>query len=126
MQTSRRLTNLPLGEYPVWVTDAKGCRSYAILELELGHMTYSIPNAFTPNGDGINETWLIAVLDNKPEALVQVYDRTGRLLFESQGPYTAWDGRDLEGNPLPMGSYFYLIRVNPGDRPVTGTVTIIR
>jgi len=58
---------------------------------------------------------------------VFIYDRSGRILWESATGYPEpWDGRDLSGGVVPQGTYFYLIRVEPGLKPMTGTVTIIR
>ncbi|MCD6333046.1 MAG: gliding motility-associated C-terminal domain-containing protein, partial [Bacteroidales bacterium] len=126
LETGRKRSNLTLGDYPVWITDAHKCTGYRLVTLEMGHVALSIPNAFTPNGDGINETWIIASLNGFPDALVQVFDRFGRKVYESEKGYPVpWDGRDTDGNLLPMGSYFYIIRYNITQPPVSGAVTII-
>lgn len=127
LETGMRRTNLSLGDYPVWVTDSHGCREYAVLTLEMGHFSQSIPNAFTPNGDGVNETWEIPTIEGFPQSLVQVFDRFGRMVFESERGYNrAWDGRGPDGDIVPIGSYYYIIYLNDVNPAVTGTVTIIR
>jgi gliding motility-associated-like protein len=84
-----------------------------------------VPNTFTPNGDGINDTWKIEYLDTYPNNKVQVFTRTGQLVFESRGYKTPWDGR-MNGKPLPFDTYYYIIEPENGRKPVTGYVTIVK
>ncbi len=84
-----------------------------------------IPNTFTPNGDGINETWLIDYLDTYPNCKVQVFTRTGQVVFESRGYKIPWNGT-LNGKPLPFDTYYYIIEPGNGRAPMTGYVTIIK
>ena len=84
-----------------------------------------VPNTFTPNGDGINDTWKIEYLDTYPNNKVQVFTRTGQLVFESRGYKTPWDGR-FNGKPLPFDTYYYIIEPENGRKPVTGYVTIVK
>lgn len=84
-----------------------------------------IPNTFTPNGDGINEFWLIDYLDTYPNCRVQVFTRTGQLVFESKGYKTPWNGT-LKGKPLPFDTYYYIVEPESGRAPITGYVTIIK
>lgn len=127
MDSVKRLQHIGLGTYPVWVKDAAGCSKYENIRMEMGHVTYNIPNAFTPNGDGINETWEIPALKERPRCIVQVFDRRGRKIFESAEGYPEpWEGKDPDGNIVPVGSYFYLIRETPDSKPVTGTVTVLK
>jgi gliding motility-associated-like protein len=85
----------------------------------------NIPNTFTPNGDGINEKWLIKYLDTYPSCKVQVFTRTGQLVFESRGYKEPWNGT-LNGKPLPFDTYYYIIEPGNGRKPLTGYVTIIK
>ncbi len=84
-----------------------------------------VPNTFTPNGDGINETWKIEYLDTYPNCKVQVFTRTGQLVFESRGYKTPWNGT-VKGKPLPFDTYYYIIEPENGRKPVTGYVTIVK
>jgi gliding motility-associated-like protein len=92
----------------------------------------SIYTVFTPNGDGKNDSWKIPGLSDRPsdhpKAVVQVYDRWGRLVFQSQPGYPMdWDGRDASGKYLPMDNYYYIISLNEKNTaPVYGSITIIR
>ena len=80
-----------------------------------------IPTAFTPNGDGANDAWII---DNLSEdASVRIYDRHGTIIFSSNDGYTRpWDGTS-RGSRLPAGSYLYLIQNGP--HTYRGSVTIL-
>ena len=84
-----------------------------------------IPNTFTPNDDGINDTWVIDHLDTYPDCHVQVFNRYGQLVFESYGYTKPWDG-SYKGKPTPWGTYYYVIEPGSGRKPITGYVTIIK
>ena len=84
-----------------------------------------VPNAFSPNGDGINDTWRILYLDSYPGATIEVFKRYGQKVFESTGYTTEWDGY-LNGSLLPIGTYYYIINPRNGRKIITGAVTIIR
>lgn len=85
-----------------------------------------IPNAFTPNGDGINDKWIIEHLDSYPGSTVNLYDRYGRIVFTSKATgYISWDGTE-NGKPLSIGTYYYIIDPKNGRKAITGSVTILR
>jgi len=84
-----------------------------------------IPNTFTPNGDGVNDKWDIQNLRDYQNSEVKVFDRYGGEVYRSKGYYTAWDGTE-NGLPLPVGTYYYLINLNNGTRPLSGFVALIR
>jgi len=85
----------------------------------------AVPNAFSPNGDGINDTWNIDHLSSYPECTVEVFDRYGALIFYSKGYTKPWDGK-INNKPLQTGTYYYIIDPKRGRAKVTGAVTIIR
>lgn len=88
-----------------------------------------IYNGFTPNGDGDNDTWVIENSDkyDLSEELVQVFTRSGKIVFESNSLQEEWDGT-WEGDPLPSGVYFYYIYLNKSGatRSYKGTVAILK
>ena len=84
-----------------------------------------VPNAFSPNGDGINDKWKIKYLEYYPDAVVQVYNRYGQIVFSSIGYNKEWDGT-YNGNPLPIGTYYYVINPKNGRSTISGSVTIIK
>jgi gliding motility-associated-like protein len=85
----------------------------------------NIPNAFSPNGDGINDTWGIANLADYPTAVVEVYNRYGQSVYKQYGYGKPWDGK-LNGKDMPVGTYYYIIDPKSGFPRVTGYVVIVR
>ncbi len=86
-----------------------------------------MPTAFTPNGDGKNDVWNIPQLQSFPQAVVEIYDRWGSLVFRSESGYSnPWDGNAF-GKEMPMDSYYFVINLNaPGLEPISGSVTLIK
>lgn len=96
------------------------------IKIVLGGLSgIKMPNAFSPNGDGINDTWKIPGVESYPAANVQVFTRAGQKVFESTGYAQPFDGR-YEGKNLPVGTYFYIINLNSGCGLLSGSITIIR
>jgi gliding motility-associated-like protein len=121
------------GSYWVSVTDVNNCTNIDtinIIACDIKIEKNGIPTVFTPNGDGKNDYWkLDALTVAYPNAIVEVYDRWGRMVFRSKRGYPEpWNGRDkATGRPLPMNNYFYIIYPNKkGESVITGTVTIAR
>lgn len=89
-----------------------------------------VPNTFTPNGDGINDNWEILGINNFPDCTIQVFSRWGQLVFQTTGyPFDKrWNGTSKSGKELATGSYYYVINLRDEqyDKPLKGTVTIIR
>lgn len=91
----------------------------------LVHNWVKIPNAFTPNGDGVNDQWLIEGIHLFPDAKINVFNRWGQIIYSSRGNGEPWDGT-LNNNQLPSGTYFYTIELDSNNEPYTGLVTIVR
>ncbi len=83
-----------------------------------------VPNAFSPNGDGINDRWRIQYLESYPGATVQVFNRYGQVVFSSFEYSVDWDGK-LNGKPLPIGTYYYIVDPKNGRNKITGSITIV-
>lgn len=84
-----------------------------------------IPNAFSPNNDNLNDTWVIGGIINYPNADVHVFNRFGDEMFYSHGYAVPWDGR-TKGKSIPAATYYYVIRPNnPRLLPVSGAVTVV-
>ena len=75
-----------------------------------------VNDVLTPNGDGINDTWIILNAERFTNALVQVYNRWGNEVYSTKGYNNDWDG-SFKGDTLPTGSYYYHIDQN-GDGSV--------
>ena len=84
-----------------------------------------VDNAFTPNGDGINDTWDMPFLAGYPGCTVMVYNRYGALVFNSVNYPKPWDGT-YNGKALPVGTYYYIINLKTSRKPIGGSVTIIK
>lgn len=84
-----------------------------------------IPNAFSPNGDGIHDTWNITNLSDYPGCTVEVFNRYGQRVFYSAGYGMPWNGT-VGGKVLPMATYYYVIHLKNGFNPRTGSITIVR
>ena len=110
--------------YYLKVKSVDGCLGYDSIYVVVGVKPYE---AITPNNDGFNDTWTPLDIRSYQDALVQVFNRWGGLVFESNGgvDFQVWDGTN-NGKELPVGTYYYIIDLNTGDVPQTGPVTIIR
>jgi len=121
-----------LKKFGVQVIDDNGCvNSDTITIHSCDPKTMRIPYVFTPNGDGSNDRWEIPDFVFFTDVDIKIYNRYGKEVFSHSGPYTeskAWDGRDLNGNKLPMDSYHYIIKVNEEGKSYffRGSVTIIQ
>ncbi|WP_312090805.1 T9SS type B sorting domain-containing protein [Chryseobacterium sp.] len=118
-QDSNVFSNLGMGEYMVYVRTKSGCfigqKPFSI---------FNIPNAISPNGDGYNDKWKIAGLENYKGSEVALFDRKGLLIFKqiiNKKPLE-WDGK-INGSPIPTGNYWYSIKVSDG-RNYTGWLLV--
>jgi len=123
--TTQERIGLDPGQYTVRVTDNNKCSKYFTTDLTYGERHLYIPNAFTPNEDMINDTWIFQRKDPYPNMIVKVFDQAGKLLFESPPGYPhPWDGR-VNSQDLPTNTYYYIIDLGNNGKLMTGTVTII-
>ncbi len=85
-----------------------------------------IPNTFTPNNDGTNDTWQIRFLERYPNADIEIFDRTGKILFTQKNGYNKeWDAL-LNGVKLAEGTYYYRIRISDSLKPIMGYISVVR
>jgi gliding motility-associated-like protein len=119
------------GEYRVKITDDMGCvtRDTIVVKSNPG-ICLTIYKVFSPNDDDTHEFWEIENINLYPEALVMVYDRTGRLVYRRRNYENAegkaFGGKDLEGRTLPSSTYYYIINLENGDDVFKGALTIVR
>jgi gliding motility-associated-like protein len=118
----------PVGEYvySVDITSANGCTAQEKVTVTVETRTdIIITDLFTPNGDGVNDTWVIEFLENVEPYTLQVFSRGGLEVYRSENYMSNWDGTQMNsGKNLPDGTYYYLIRTQ--FREYTGAVTIKR
>jgi gliding motility-associated-like protein len=115
------------GPYVATVTDANLC--VAVDTVVVGYSYESclvIPNAFSPNGDGFNDLWMIEGLELYHNAEIIIFDRWGTKVYHTRNAADEpWDGT-FEGRRLPIDSYHYIIELHTGENPIPGNVTIVR
>jgi gliding motility-associated-like protein len=112
--------------YTLLVIDDNNCETSGSIKVTVsGRSNISVPNAFSPNGDGINDTWVITNLSVYPGATVDVFNRYGQPVFHSENSYKAWDGT-YNGKPLPVGTYYYIIDLKNNEKKTAGSVTIFK
>jgi gliding motility-associated-like protein len=112
--------------YTLTVTGEGGCTaSDAIFVKALKKP--GIPTAFSPNGDGIHDKWIIQYLADYPGATVEVFDRFGKRVYNATNHSTAnaWDGK-ANGQILPTGTYYYIITPGHGRDRFTGYIYLLR
>ncbi|MEJ8800611.1 Ig-like domain-containing protein [Pontibacter sp. H249] len=85
----------------------------------------SVPNTFTPNRDGINDTWEIENIEKYPNCKVQVFNQWGNQVFISEGYKQPWNGLH-QGEELPIATYYYIIQLDNTEKPLSGSVTIVK
>jgi gliding motility-associated-like protein len=110
--------------YKLTVTSTAGCTDTASVNVLIIERI-TIPNTFTPNNDGINDLWNIPYLTNYQNCTVNIFNRYGQRVFHTIGYGNPWNGT-INGKPLPMGSYYYIIDLKDGSKPRSGEVTILR
>jgi len=123
---SASLDELLAGTYSLTVTDMMGCTGHADIEVALIEIDcINIPTSFTPNGDGVNDDWVINNSELYSEASYQIFNRWGQEVYTVNGTWTPWDGT-WNGNPIPAETYYYFIRLTPDSQTLQGTITIVR
>jgi gliding motility-associated-like protein len=111
--------------FTVRVIDANGCEVEAQIFMEF--IDIELPNFFTPDGDGMNDTWVPRNMEGFPEILTIIFDRYGRELYRITLNSTGWDGM-YQGSMLPTGDYWYVVKLNGerDEREFVGHFTLYR
>ena len=131
-EVSQRITVFNNGDQEIWVEvqNTYGCiasDTVLIRNCDLSHLI-DIPTGITPNGDGMNDVWNIRRLSEFDQAVVEIFDQWGTLVWRSERGYSEpWDGTNMNGNPVPVDSYHFVIHFNDGsDERYVGYLTVIR
>jgi gliding motility-associated-like protein len=111
--------------YTLTVQTNAGCVASDTARVIVLPQNIAIPNTFTPNGDGINDTWDIKSLSFYANCSVAIFTRWGQKVYSSIGYSIPWDGT-YKGTALPTGTYYYVIDLQNGHSPLSGFVAIIR
>ncbi len=123
-QTTATASGLPSNiEYVVVVTDDIGCTLTTSVLVEDTEGCFFIATAITPNGDGVNDGWVLGGLEFYSDAKINVYNRWGQSVYSSKGYNSQWDGT-YQGQLLPVADYYFTIDYAPDKDVIMGTVTI--
>ena len=88
-----------------------------------------IPTIFSPNNDGVNDTFEIYGMEYYPNATVEIYNRWGQLVYESKNQiYIPWDGKTSMDNDInsEIATYYYIIELNTGQKTYNGSIGFLK
>lgn len=90
------------------------CEAFGdVYTIEIGSSELRIPNAFSPNGDGVNDEWKVGYR-SLTEFQCWIFDRYGNQVFHFSDPTMGWDGK-YKGKPVKAGVYYYVIEARGAD-----------
>lgn len=111
--------------YKIDVTSKEGCKNSDTVTITVLKRIV-IPNAFSPNNDGVNDTWEIKNLEFFNNSIVEIFDRNGHCIFRTIRNTKKWDGT-YKNKIVPVGVYYYIINLNDGfSQQYSGSVTLLR
>lgn len=113
------------GTYYIKSTNSFGCTATNPVFVDIQDAIIVPSNVFSPNGDGIHDSWQIPLIEYYPDARIEIFTRNGLLVYRSKGYTPVWDGRSNEGKIVPIGVYYYLIKQNNKQKHISGTVTVL-
>ncbi len=111
----------------VTVTDPNSCEGIPLAAtINVLPLPITPPKELTPNNDGIEDTWVIPGIEKYPTCKVEIFDMWGSRVYSSTPGYTIpWNGT-FHDVALSVATYYYIINLNNGSRPISGYVAIIR
>ncbi|MFD2934001.1 gliding motility-associated C-terminal domain-containing protein [Spirosoma flavum] len=111
--------------YTLDVKNSTGCEVNDTIHIKVYARVW-VPDAFSPNGDGLNDVWELPGIEAFPDAIVTVFNRWGEVIYSSGKGYTnPFDGT-LNGTSLPSGVYAYSLDTIPKKPPIRGQLVLIR
>lgn len=111
-QTSNVFERITGGEHTIYVHDLLNCNEISEMQIVIDY-----PKYFTPNGDGVHDTWNIKGIANQPNAEIYIFDRYGKLLKQLSPKGIGWDGT-FNGSGFPTGDYWFVVKY---EEPLDGT-----
>lgn len=131
VQTGYNIKGMPNGTYTVKVKDANGCVDSASTSIFYDNCCIVfVPDAFTPNNDGLNDIIRVRVKGDFDLQTFSIYNRFGQRVFETSDQEKGWDGI-FNGTPQDLGTFNYFVKGicgNAGRKEVfyKGTITLLR
>ena len=128
---SNKLDSISSGIYKVSILDTNNCKLDTLFEVKQRcrqrNDSTDVYDVFTPNGDNINETWIIKNIENYAQNETYVFNRWGQLVFSKKGYKNEWRGLTNDNKELPAAAYYYIIYLRDADETIlSGSITIIR
>ncbi len=118
------------GDYEVQIIDGSDCEDVFPIEILTEDCDIIIPTGISPNGDNINDLWVIQGIEDEENVEVKIFNRWGQIVYVNSDYQNDWDGSEnvtniYYGNELPFGAYFYSIQLTSG-QSFTGHITLKR
>ncbi|MDP4270063.1 MAG: Ig-like domain-containing protein, partial [Bacteroidota bacterium] len=118
-------------EFTYTITDANGDVSTAKVTITVEPVDVSIPEGFSPNGDGINDLLVIYGIEKYPNNRLMIFNRWGNKVFEAKSYDNSWNGENhfgiaVGGRDLPVGTYFYILDLGNGSPVKKGYIYLNR
>jgi len=117
------IDSLPPKSYRLTVTDSAGCSS-SLLEVLVPYVyndCFYFPSAFTPNDDGINDTYEVSSIFSRSPLILSIYNRQGNLVFQSEDNIS-WDGK-YKNQKCPLGKYYFHLQF--ANQYTTGEILLL-
>jgi len=124
--TTSFVTDLDEGKIELTITDMNLCQQTEVAYIDkLDQPCFNIPSGFSPNNDGINDTWVIRSAELYPDMEVTIFNKWHNQIYYSKGYPEPWAGTANNKN-LPAGTYYYIVDLKNGVGEFRGPLTIIR
>jgi gliding motility-associated-like protein len=114
--------------YTVLVSNANGCESLSSITIGVKEDFKAVEaeNFITPNGDGVNDAWVVKNIDAYPAHTLTIVDRAGRVVYTARNYQNNWEAT-LDGAPVSQGTYYYIFKFDtPGIAPLKGFITVVK
>ena len=105
--------------------------AFVQIQVERTDIVFDVPNAITPNGDGLNDQLIFDQLllrpDFYPDNELIIFNRWNDIVFKARPYLNNWEGTNQSGEPLPQGTYYYILRLNIAEGEILkGDITVVR
>lgn len=113
--------------YVVEGTNEKGCYSFDTVTVTIENNFIVVPyNIVTPNGNGKNDVWFVDNIERYPQNNLIIMDEWGVVVYKQEGYANTWEGRNMRGEILPDGTYFYILTFKENSKVYKGFITLLR
>jgi gliding motility-associated-like protein len=111
------------------IKDSANSTDSATVNIDINDPLLKIPEGFSPNGDGINDKFVIPKLEYYPDPFLAIYTRSGQIVFESNNYQNDWDGRTLINGTatsrlVPIGVYYYILKLRTVSKAIKGFIYV--